>query len=86
MTGSYRLLRAVGAVLASAGMEDGRYRTLRAPRGPRADRSFFQLQALFVVVVSLPYLLLGVVVPLAPARRATRRMRPPPQTVGSWHG
>jgi len=41
--------------------EDGRYRTLRAKWGSRADRNFFlffQLQALFVVVFSLPYLLI----------------------------
>ena len=41
--------------------EDGRYRALRAKWGSRADRNFFlffQVQALFVVFFSLPYLLI----------------------------
>jgi steroid 5-alpha reductase family enzyme len=42
--------------------EDGRYRALRAKWGARANRNFlvfFQLQALFVVFFSLPYLLIS---------------------------
>jgi steroid 5-alpha reductase family enzyme len=48
--------------------EDGRYRALRARWGPRADRNFFlffQFQALFVVLFSVPYLLIS----LDPASR-----------------
>lgn len=42
--------------------EDGRYRALRAKWGPRANRNlfwFFQLQAVFVVVFSLPFALVA---------------------------
>jgi steroid 5-alpha reductase family enzyme len=42
--------------------EDGRYRALRAKWGPRANRNFFlffQFQAAFVVVFSIPYLLVS---------------------------
>jgi steroid 5-alpha reductase family enzyme len=42
--------------------EDGRYRALRAKWGTRANRNFFvffQVQAAFVVVFSLPYLLIS---------------------------